>query len=115
MTTRTLTIEIENSHALRVLEELAELKLIRIRKDSVEKKDLKKLSERMLGSISKEEGERMQEEVRKDRNQTIQYEQHHEPMTVEEFVESIKAAERQIDSGDCESIDDFENSSKQWD
>ncbi len=69
MTTRTLTIEIENSHALRVLEELAELKLIRIRKDSFEKKGKRKLSELLIGSISKEEGERMQEEVRKMRDE----------------------------------------------
>ncbi len=69
MTTRTLTIEIENSHALRVLEELAELKLIRIRKDSSEKKGKRKLSELLIGSISKEEGERMQEEVRKMRDE----------------------------------------------
>ncbi|MCF8459881.1 MAG: hypothetical protein K9G46_04090 [Flavobacteriales bacterium] len=69
MTTRTLTIETENSHALRVLEELAELKLIRIRKDSSDKTGKKKLSELLLGSISKEEGERMQEDVRKMRDE----------------------------------------------
>lgn len=69
MTTRTFTIETENSHAVRLLEELAELKLIRIRKDAVRKKSSKKLSEQLLGSISKEEGEKMQEEIRKMRNE----------------------------------------------
>ncbi len=38
-----------------------------------------------------------------------------EPMTVEEFVESIKMAEYEIDNGDFDSIDDFENRSSQWD
>lgn len=36
-------------------------------------------------------------------------------MTVEEFVESIKMAEYEIDNGDFDSIDDFENRSSQWD
>lgn len=69
MTTKTFTIETENSHAVRLLEELAELKLIRIRKGRSKKNDKKKLSEILIGSISKEEGERMQEEIRKMRDE----------------------------------------------
>lgn len=69
MTTKTFTIETENSHAVRLLEELAQLKLIRIRKNPIVKKGKKKLSDRLLGSISKEQGEKMQEEVRKMRDE----------------------------------------------
>ena len=69
MTTKTFTIETENSHAVRLLEELAQLKLIRIRKNPIVKKEKKKLSDRLLGSISKEQGEKMQEEVRKMRDE----------------------------------------------
>lgn len=118
MTTRTLTIEIENSHALRLVEELAELKLIRIRKDKEHKVvRKKKLPEEVIGSITSEEADELHRQLNemRDKNQISTYEQHHEPMTVEEFVESIKVAERQIESGDCDSLDDFENSSKQWD
>jgi hypothetical protein len=42
MIKQTLIIETDNIHALRILEELVALKLIRIRKNSVEKKDVKK-------------------------------------------------------------------------
>ncbi|MCB9185388.1 MAG: hypothetical protein H6601_01420 [Flavobacteriales bacterium] len=45
----------------------------------------------------------------------VAYKQTREPLTVEEFVESIKVAEREIDNGDFDSLDDFENNSKQWD
>jgi len=82
MKTTTIIVETENNHALRMIEELAELKLVRIRHN---------------GKASKE------------------YEQVHEPLSVEEFVESIKLAESEIDNGDCDSLDDFENTSKQWD
>lgn len=53
--------------------------------------------------------------IQRDEKQSVQYEQNHEPLTVEEFVESIKVAEREIDNGDCDSLDDFENKSRQWD
>lgn len=71
MVTQKFSIETENSHALRVLEELAKLKLIRMQKNPTprKRKEEKKLSELLLGSISKEEGERMQEEVKKMRDE----------------------------------------------
>lgn len=61
MKTTTIIIETENDHALRMIVELAELKLVRIR------------------------------QAKEPPNK---YEQQHEPLTVEEFVESIKAADR---------------------
>lgn len=53
--------------------------------------------------------------IHRDKGQTAKYKQEYEPLTVEEFVESIKVAEREIDNGDSDSLDDFESKSKQWD
>lgn len=53
--------------------------------------------------------------IQREGQETAEYVQNHEPLTVEEFVERIKAAEREIDNGACDSLDDFESRSKKWD
>jgi hypothetical protein len=53
--------------------------------------------------------------IQREGQETVEYVQNHEPLTVEEFVESIKAAEREIDNGAFDSLNDFESRSKKWD
>ena len=66
---QTITIKINNAKAARLIEDLEALDLIEVIKKKVVKGKEKKLSERLLGSITSEEAEKMRTELRKIRNE----------------------------------------------
>ena len=68
-TMQTVTVKINNSHALKLLEELEALNLIQVIKQSVKKEKGKKLSERMAGSISSEQATKLRDELKEMRNE----------------------------------------------
>lgn len=66
---QTLTIQINNAHALKLLEELEALNLIQVLKKTVSKENSKKLSERLAGSINPEQAAIMRNELNQMRSE----------------------------------------------
>ncbi len=66
---QTLTIQINNAHALKLLEELEALNLIQVIKKTVSKENSKKLSERLAGSINPEQAAIMRNELNQMRSE----------------------------------------------
>ena len=66
---QTVTIKINNAHALKLLEELEALNLIEVIKRTVTKEKRAKLSDRLWGSISPEEADKMRKELIEMRNE----------------------------------------------
>ena len=66
---QTITIKINNTHALKLLEELEALNLIEVIKRTVTKDSSAKLSDRLWGSISSEEADKMRNELIEMRNE----------------------------------------------
>ena len=66
---QTVTIKINNAHALKLLEELEALNLIKVIKKSVVKENRKKLSERLAGSISSKQANLMRKELTEMHNE----------------------------------------------
>jgi hypothetical protein len=60
---KTLTIRTDNTHALKMLEELEALKLIQVIRKSVVKQQSKTLSERLAGSITSDQAALMRKEL----------------------------------------------------
>ncbi len=65
---QTITIEINNDKALKLIEELEALNLIRIIRNN-ETTSGKKLSDRLVGSISQEQADRMMKELEQMRSE----------------------------------------------
>jgi hypothetical protein len=68
MTMQTVTIEVDNAHALKMLEELEALSLIRVIKKTIAKERKGNLSERLSGSISSQQADLMRKELNEMRN-----------------------------------------------
>jgi hypothetical protein len=66
---QTLTIKINNSKAIKLIEDLESLKLIEVLKKSVVKEKGKKLSERLAGSITSKQADVMRSELQQMRNE----------------------------------------------
>ena len=66
---QTVTIKINNAHALKLLEELEALNLIEVIKRTVAKEKKAKLSDKLWGSISTEEADTMRKELIEMRNE----------------------------------------------
>jgi hypothetical protein len=66
---QTVTIEINNTHAARLIDELAAMNLIRVIKKMPAKENKKKLSERLAGSITSKQGKQMHKELAQMRNE----------------------------------------------
>jgi hypothetical protein len=64
----TITIKIKDSKALKLIEDLESLNLIQVIKKKTQK-PLEKLSSAMTGSISKEQADSMQKELKQMRNE----------------------------------------------
>jgi hypothetical protein len=105
MAAQTLTIEIKDSIALKLLKEMEFQKLISI----LRKPDSSKKKEKTADDAEMDESEiaAMLDRIYKDNPQ--------EPMTKEEFVASILEAEAQIDRGEFITIEDLEKEMKEWD
>ena len=65
----TIIIEAKNKKALKLLENLEALKIIRIIRKTVSKTEINKISERLTGCITKKEGNTMIEQLNKNRNE----------------------------------------------
>jgi len=65
---QTLTIRVNNPHAIRVIEELEALRLIEVVRELVPQAK-QKLSERLAGSITSEQANRMREELQRSRDE----------------------------------------------
>ena len=65
---QTLTIRVDNPHAVRLIEELEALRLIEVVRDSLPTKK-PKLSERLTGSITTEQADQMRNELQQSRNE----------------------------------------------
>lgn len=105
MAAQTLTIEIKDSNALKLLKEMEFQKLISILRKPVSSKK----NEKVVADEDMNESEiaAMLKRIYKDNPQ--------EPMTKEEFVASILEAEAQIDRGEFVTIEDLEREMKEWD
>ena len=66
---QTLTIEVNSAKALKLLEDLEELDLIKVIKKSVTKDKGKKLSTRLAGSITGDEAKKMHQELKQMRDE----------------------------------------------
>lgn len=66
---QTLTITVNNAKAVKLLEDLEALDLIKVIKRSVTIVKEKKLSERLSGSITSEQAEKMRSELKLMRNE----------------------------------------------
>ena len=64
----TILIELTNEKALGLLHELEELKIIKVLKNNI-LPDKIKLSDKYKGSISKEQGQNLNEHIKKMRNE----------------------------------------------
>lgn len=65
---RTVTVELRNKNALRLLKDLELANIIRVL-DKSEKKETLKLSSRIRGSISKERAKQLNEQLNEMRNE----------------------------------------------
>ena len=65
---QTLTIRVNNPHAARVIEELEALRLIEVVRELTPGRK-QKLSERLAGSITSEQANRMREELQQSREE----------------------------------------------
>lgn len=63
----TMLIELTNKKAVKLLRDLEELKLIKVLKENIAVKQ--KLSDKYRGSISKEEGEKLNKHIEDSRNE----------------------------------------------
>ena len=66
---QTVTIKVNSAQALKLLEDLEALDLIKVIKRSVAKEKTKKLSERLAGSISAKDAKQMRKELTEMRNE----------------------------------------------
>ena len=66
---QTVTIEINNSHAARLLDELEAMRLIKVIKKMPQKGKKRKLSEKLAGSIDPKQARQMQKELTQMRNE----------------------------------------------
>lgn len=66
---QTVTVKITNAHALKLLEELEALNLIKVIKSPIAKGGKKKLSERLAGSISTKKADQMRNELNEMRSE----------------------------------------------
>ncbi|QKZ15049.1 hypothetical protein [Spirosoma sp. KUDC1026] len=64
---QTFTIRVTNPHTVRLIEELAALQLLEL-VETPDRKDSRKLSERMVGSITPEQAEQMRKELAESRD-----------------------------------------------
>jgi hypothetical protein len=65
---QTVTIKINNAHALKLIEDLEAMNLIEVIKNTIIP-DKKKLSERLAGSITSEQAAQMHDELKNMRNE----------------------------------------------
>jgi hypothetical protein len=65
----TLLIEIRNPKGMNLIRDLEEMDIIKIIKQEVQPRPKQKLSERFRGSISAEEGEKLNEYVKQSRDE----------------------------------------------
>ncbi|MEZ0485619.1 hypothetical protein [Fibrella aquatica] len=65
---QTLTIRVNNPHAFKLIEELEALRLIEVVRELGPKKK-QKLSDRLAGSITSEQANRMREELQQSRDE----------------------------------------------
>lgn len=65
---QTITIRVNNPHAFRLIEELEALQLIEVVRKSVPPYK-RKLSERLAGSITSEQADRMRKELQQSRDE----------------------------------------------
>lgn len=103
MAAQTLTIEIKDSTALKLLKEMEFQKLISILRKPVSSK--KKAADE--AEMDESEIAAMLDRIYRNNPQ--------EPMTKEEFVASIREAKEQIDRGEYITIEDLEREMEEWD